>query len=89
MKTNKLSSKGQIVLPKELRSARAWVPGTEFIVEATPEGVLLRPVSRVPQTTLSEVAGMLNRPGRAPLSDKQIEAAMDREVKRKYDSGRY
>ena len=89
MKTSKLSSKGQIVLPKELRSARAWVPGMEFTVEATPEGVLLRPVRRVPQTTLSEVAGMLKRPGRAPLSDKQIEAAMARAIKREHERGRY
>ncbi len=88
METTRLSTKGQIVLPKELRSARAWVPGTEFTVEATPEGVLLRPVGRVPRTTLSEVAGMLKRPGKA-LTDKQIEAAMDREIKREHERGRY
>ena len=89
MQTTKLSTKGQIVLPKELRSARAWRPGTEFTVEATPEGVLLRPVRRVPRTTLSEVAGILKRPGRAPLTDKQIDEAMEREIKREHARGRY
>jgi len=29
----KLSSKGQIVLPKAIRDARSWREGTEFIVE--------------------------------------------------------
>lgn len=76
-------------MPKELRSCRAWVPGTEFTVEATPEGVSLRPVARVAKYSISDLAGILKRPGRAPLTDKQIKAAMDREVKRKYDSGRY
>ena len=89
METTKLSTKGQIVLPKELRSARAWVPGTEFTVEATPEGVLLRPVTQAKKYSISDLAGILKRPGRAPLTDKQIKAALDREVKRKYDSGRY
>ena len=89
METTKLSTKGQIVLPKELRSARAWVPGTEFTVEATPEGVLLRPVARVAKYSISDLAGILKRPGQVALTDKQIQDAMDREVKRKYDSGRY
>jgi len=30
METTRLSTKGQIVLPKDLRSSRAWGPGTEF-----------------------------------------------------------
>src|SRR5580658_3848144 len=33
METTRLSTKGQIVLPKALRTSRAWKPGTEFIVE--------------------------------------------------------
>ena len=33
METTKLSSKGQIVLPKSIRNARNLLPGTEFSVE--------------------------------------------------------
>ena len=33
MESTRLSSKGQIVLPKGIRNARGWAPGTEFIVE--------------------------------------------------------
>ncbi len=88
MDTTRLSTKGQVVLPKELRSARAWVPGTEFTVEATPEGVLLRPVARVGKYSVSDLAGILKRPGKA-LTDKQIEEAMVREIKREHERGRY
>jgi len=39
----RLSAKGQVVIPKQMRVARGWHPGLELIVEATDEGVLLRP----------------------------------------------
>ena len=39
----KLSTKGQIVLPKALRTAHRWNPGTEFIIQEHDEGVLLKP----------------------------------------------
>jgi AbrB family looped-hinge helix DNA binding protein len=39
----KLSSKGQVSIPKALRTARRWKAGTEFVIEETSEGVLLRP----------------------------------------------
>ena len=44
METTKLSSKGQVVLPKWVRDARSWEPGTEFAVEEVSEGILLRPL---------------------------------------------
>jgi AbrB family looped-hinge helix DNA binding protein len=42
METTRLSTKGQIILPKAIRDSRAWGPGTEFTVEETGEGILLR-----------------------------------------------
>ena len=48
MDTTRLSSKGQLVLPKAIHEADAWTEGTEFIVERVPEGVLLRPVRSLP-----------------------------------------
>ena len=55
METTRLSTKGQIVLPKNIRTSRAWVPGTEFTIEETADGILLRPpaVSREPISTRS------------------------------------
>ena len=45
MHTTVLSSKGQIIIPKALRVARRWGPGTQLEVHDTPEGVLLRPAT--------------------------------------------
>jgi AbrB family looped-hinge helix DNA binding protein len=64
METTRLSTKGQVILPKAVRSARAWLPGTEFVVEETPEGVLLRPIGRLPQSRLEDVAGCLKWTGK-------------------------
>lgn len=43
METTRLSSKGQVVLPKSVRTAHGWKPGTEFVIEDRDGGVLLRP----------------------------------------------
>jgi AbrB family looped-hinge helix DNA binding protein len=63
METTRLSTKGQVILPKAVRSSRAWLPGTRFAVEETPEGVPLRPLSRFPETRLEDVAGCLKYRG--------------------------
>lgn len=44
--TTKLSAKGQVVLPKVLRTSNGWKPGTEFIVEERDGCVVLRPKQR-------------------------------------------
>jgi AbrB family looped-hinge helix DNA binding protein len=88
METTVLSTKGQIILPKGIRDSRAWKPGTEFTVEETEDGVLLRPTARFPRTTLADVAGCLRYKGR-PKSIAQMDAAIAREVKRRHDRGRY
>jgi hypothetical protein len=38
-----------IILPKDIRTSRAWEPGTEFTIEETREGLLLRPCGRFPK----------------------------------------
>lgn len=88
METTRLSTKGQIILPKGIRTAKAWGPGTEFIVEETGDGVLLRPASRFAETTLAEVAGCLRYKGKAKTL-AQMQAAIGREVRRRHDRGRY
>jgi len=88
MATTRLSTKGQIILPKDLRESRAWGPGTEFIVEETKEGVLLRPARRFPRTTLDQVAGCLKYKGKA-ATIAEMDAAIGLAVKRRHDRGRY
>ncbi len=57
----RLSSKGQVIIPKTIRRTRQWESGQQFIVEETDRGILLRPVKPVlfAKTTLQQAAGCL------------------------------
>ncbi|HJZ95823.1 MAG TPA: AbrB/MazE/SpoVT family DNA-binding domain-containing protein [Candidatus Solibacter sp.] len=88
METTRLSTKGQIILPKGIRESRAWGPGTEFTVEETGDGVLLRPSGRFPQTTLADVVGCLRYKGKAKTL-AEMDAAITAELKHRHDRGRY
>ena len=88
MDTTKLSSKGQIILPKRIRAAHRWEAGTEFSVEAVADGVLLRPLRALPVTTLEQVVGSARYTGPA-RTDRQIAAAIKRGVKDRRGRGRY
>lgn len=88
METTRLSSKGQVVLPKSVRDARRWLPGTEFEVTEVPEGVLLRPAKPFKPTTVEEVFGCLKYYGR-PKTLRQMERAIAKGVKARHDRGRY
>ncbi len=41
MATTRVSRKGQVIIPKQIREARRWTPGTQLEVRETAEGVLL------------------------------------------------
>jgi hypothetical protein len=73
-------------MAKRIRASRSWGAGTEFTVEETSEGILLRPSRRFPRTTLDQVAGRL-RPKGKPATLAQMDAAIPREVKRRHDLG--
>jgi AbrB family looped-hinge helix DNA binding protein len=88
METTRLSTKGQIILPKNIRASRDWRPGTEFIVEETEDGILLRPAGRFPEVGLEEVAGFL-RSKRKSKAGVQTRTAIEREVIRRHGRGRY
>jgi AbrB family looped-hinge helix DNA binding protein len=88
METTRLSSKGQVILPKSIREARHWRAGTEFLVESTEEGVLLRPMKSLRPSRLDEVAGRLRTP-RAAATIAEMEAGIDAEIAARRDRGRY
>ena len=87
METTRLSTKGQIILPKSIRVSRDWKPGTAFLIEETSDGVLLRPAVRFPSTALEEVAGCLH--SRRKKTAGQMRTAIGREVGQRHDRGRY
>ena len=88
MDTTRLSARGQIVLPKHIRASQNWGPGATFIVEETSEGILLRPAGQFPETDIDEVAGCL-RSGRKRKAISRVNEAIDSEVMRRHDGGRY
>lgn len=59
MATTTLSSKGQVIIPKHIRTVRRWEPGQELEVFEHDEGVLLKAKSMFPVTTINDVAGCL------------------------------
>jgi AbrB family looped-hinge helix DNA binding protein len=77
--TTRLSSKGQVIIPKSIRQSYRWAIGQEFTVEDTGEGVLLRPKSSFPRTTVEEVAGCLKYSG-PPKTLEEMEDAIRKGV---------
>ena len=77
MNTTKLSSKGQVIIPKPIRTAHLWEAGQELIVIDTNEGVLLKPKKPFPTTTLSEVTSSLNYHGETKTQE-DLEQAIKR-----------
>ena len=82
MDTTKLSSKGQVVLPSSIRSARNWKPGVEFSVHDTPEGVLLKPLKPFPQTRIEDVFGAASYKGPAK-SIEEMDAGIASALRRR------
>ena len=83
MHTTVLSSKGQIIIPKTLRVARRWGPGTQLEVHDTPEGLLLKPARSAEKVDLaSGLAAIRERVGyRGPVvSCAEMDAAVLREA---------
>ena len=75
MQTTKMSSKGQVIIPKALRSRYSWGTGQKLDVIDTGDGILLKPSRTFQKTRLDEVAGMLKYSGK-PVSLEEMEAAI-------------
>lgn len=89
METTRLSSKGQVVLPKTIRDAHGWVPGTELLIEDGPNGVLLRPRTHSEPSSLETVAGCLHDVTSPARTVDEMDAAIRAELRRRHDRGRY
>ncbi|BAU63275.1 hypothetical protein STA3757_06350 [Stanieria sp. NIES-3757] len=79
MKTTKMSSKGQVIIPKALRESHNWEEGQELIAIDMGDGILLKPKKPFPETTLDRVAGCLKYQG-TPKSLEDMEDAIRKGV---------
>lgn len=83
MAITRLSSKGQVVLPSSIRSAKKWKAGTAFTVEATDDGVLLKPLKPFPPTRIEDVFGSARYRGPAKTIE-EMDAAVLAEARRRH-----
>ena len=74
METTKLSSKGQVIIPKPFRRSLRWDPGQELVVVSVGDGLLLRPKSPFPETAIDDVAGCLQYEGEVKTLDEMERA---------------
>ncbi len=83
MEKTRLSSKGQLVIPKSVRDAHGWGEGTEFTVEDSKDALVLRPHRRpiFPRTTIEDVIGCANYKG-PKKSIKEMNEGLANEARR-------
>jgi AbrB family looped-hinge helix DNA binding protein len=79
MNITRLSEKGQIVIPKRVRTAYGWEPGLEFVVEETDDGIKLKPIKPFKTTRINDVLGCLKYKG-PRKSVKDMETAVAKGV---------
>ena len=76
MENTRVSSKGQMIIPKRVREALGLKKGTELSVELLPEGgFAARPKATDLVTEVRNIAGMLAHRGR-PMTAAREEAAI-------------
>ena len=75
MQTTKLSSKGQVIIQKALRTRYKWNTGQKLSVIDTDDGILLQSSHSFKHTELEQVAGILNYSGK-PLALNDMDEAI-------------
>ena len=73
--TVRLSTKGQFVLPKEIRLRHGWSAGAELALEDLGDRVVLREVRDLPETSLKDLIGCTGYRGPAKTL-RQMEAGI-------------
>ncbi len=82
MEVTRLSSKGQVVIPKQIRAAHHWKVGVEFLVTEVEEGILLKPVPPAfPHTDIEDAMGCIDYQGKR-VSLKDMEEAIKKGAQR-------
>lgn len=66
-----LSSKGQVVIPKEIRDELHWEVGTELTLVSNASGVTLKAAPKKTGRNLADLIGMLKHDG-PPLSTEAL-----------------
>lgn len=87
MEVTRLSSQGQVIIPKALRSAQHWETGQELIAIDVGDGILLKPKKPFPETMLAQVAGCLKYGGKPKSLDELEDAIRPGVMEKWHDRG--
>lgn len=74
--TVRLSSKGQLVIPRAIREALRWEPGTELIILPSGHGVTIQVKHKKRGKRLEDLRGCIKYKG-APITDEALQAPAD------------
>ena len=74
MTTTRMSTKGQVIIPKEIRLRHGWDAGLELELVERGDTLVLRRVRALPRTTVKDLLGCLPYEG-APKSVEEMEKA--------------
>ncbi len=66
-----LSSKGQVVIPKEIREELHWDAGTELTLVSNASGVTIKAMPKKTGRNLADLIGMLKHDG-PPLATEEL-----------------
>jgi AbrB family looped-hinge helix DNA binding protein len=66
-----LSSKGQVVIPKEIREELHWDAGTELTLVSNASGVTIKAMPKKTGRDLADLIGMLKHDG-PPLATEEL-----------------
>lgn len=78
----RLSTKGQLIIPKEIRERHGWQPGTELEVEDRGDRVVVSLPLEVPATSFDELVGCTGYRG-PRRSLEEMEAAIAEGARRR------
>jgi len=73
----RLSTKGQLIIPKEIRKRHGWTAGTELLVEDHEDSVIVRRAEDLPATTLDDLVGCVGYKG-PTLTLEEMDAGIAR-----------
>ena len=82
MNTVRLSSKGQIVIPKPIRDRRHWHEGQVLEIIETDRGLVLQEGKLFPESRLDDLAGCLKYNGKSKTLE-EMESAIAKGAKEK------
>ena len=72
--TATMSTKGQIVIPRDLRDRLGWRAGTRLEIVAGVGGVVIRSAPVLPETTVEDLLGLLPYDGPPMTIDEMNDA---------------